>query len=131
MASFAQDERPARNSAAIEALRRAETLLRQDRFQEAAEQLGKEEPARDLPIFTRLTWYWLAGWAWNMCGHSEESIRILKQGMALAADLHSSVPQAQQQKLLQMAEWLRSFLGVAYCSEERTEEALIIQRQCK
>jgi tetratricopeptide (TPR) repeat protein len=128
---FSQDEHPARDTAADEALRQAEAFLHQDRFQEAADRLGTDEPANDLPLFTRLTWYWLAGLALNVTGRSKESERILGLGLDLAEDAHSQVPQDQQKPLAQMRERLRCSLGVTYCSQERTEEALIIQRQCK
>jgi tetratricopeptide (TPR) repeat protein len=131
MSSFFQDELAARDEEARETLRRAEVFLHQDRFQEALEQLGKDEPSKDLPIFTRLTWYALAGWALTMCGQAEEGSRILQRGIDLANHARSRVPQAQQKRLAEMGERLRCYLGITYCSQERTEQALLIQRQCK
>jgi tetratricopeptide (TPR) repeat protein len=128
---FAHHQHLASTTRAIEALSKAEVLLRQDHFQEALEQLGKDEPSNDLPVFSRLTWYRLSGWALATTGQAVAGEQVLKHGLKLANGLRSQVPERQQKNLAEMVEWLRCFLGMAYCSQERNEEALITQRQCK
>lgn len=118
-----EQQRAAREEAAMLQLGRAEALIRQDQPQAAWEELG-DEPSDDLSVKQRVTWYWLAGWALRLVRRHEEAIHFLKRGLGLAEPLLHQGPPDQQDQLRQLVEWLHCFLGVIYCVQSQVYLAL-------
>ncbi len=112
-------------------LSRAERLMRQDRAREALAALGgSSAPPKDLPRRHRPDWYRLAGWALIAVGEPHKAIRLLRCGMKLAEVQRARASDLwEARRLAEMAERLRCYLGVAYCSLDQSEQALAHYRQ--
>ncbi|GEM_PF-794147 len=112
-------------AAAMLQLNRAEEFLRRDQPHEALEVLGgSDEPPESFPPTQRPHWYRLAGWAAIALGKPTEAVGILEHGFHVAESLHLRAPRSQRAHFAESVEWLRCFLGIAYCANGQTDLAL-------
>src|ERR1051326_714267 len=122
---YAADDNQMAEEAARRQLGQAETFIRQDRPEEAWEQLGtRDEPPSGWPLQLHPHWAWLAGWTLFLLGQPVESVRCLEQGLQLAETLRQRAPHARQPYWNEMIEWLHCFLGVAHCAQGHNPLAL-------
>lgn len=112
------------------ALDKAKELIRQDQYEEALNILGQgDQPPADLPVRHEPIWYWLAGRACTMRGNLQEGVALLERGLSLAEWLHAHARAEQRASRAELVELLRCYLGVAYCSQGKTQLALDCHRQ--
>ncbi|HEY7123417.1 MAG TPA: helix-turn-helix transcriptional regulator [Ktedonobacterales bacterium] len=106
-------------------LDKAEAFLREDQAQEALTLLGESEtPPTGLLLLQWLRWYRLVGWAAGLLGDQEKAIRLLERGLELSQQIHLRIPTAEQPQLKEMVGYLHCFLGNAYCSQDKIDQAL-------
>ena len=106
-------------------LGKAEVFIRQDRPEEAWEQLGgQDEPPPGWPLLLRPHWAWLAGWTLFLLERPVDAVRCLEQGLQLARALHLRASSARQAYWDEMIQWLHCFLGVAHCAQGNTTLAI-------
>ena len=106
-------------------LGKAEVFIRQDRPEEAWEQLGgQDEPPPGWPLLLRPHWAWLVGWTLFLLERPVDAVRCLEQGLQLARALHLRASSARQAYWDEMIQWLHCFLGVAHCAQGNTTLAI-------
>lgn len=111
-------------------LNKAEAYLREDQVQEALAVLGESEtPPSGLILLQRLRWYRLIGWAAGLSGDQEKAIRLLERGLELSQQIHLRIPVTEQPQFKEMVEYLHCFLGNAYCSQGKFDQALAYYQQ--
>jgi tetratricopeptide (TPR) repeat protein len=107
-------DRQQREEAALLMLTQAEGRLRLHQPEEALQVLQVlAGPPDELPRLEQPRWYWLAGWALQEAGRSEEAVALCTCGLALAEEAAQQATAPDRSALVELAEWLRCALGTA------------------
>jgi tetratricopeptide (TPR) repeat protein len=109
---------------------KAEHLIRQQRPAQALTLLQSTSVSSlHWPVLWDPRWYLLVGWAMMQSAQASEARAILEEGlMVLKTLLHQ--PEAHQWGFLrEWREWLRSFLGASFLSDDQPVQALLCYQE--